>query len=340
MPESLGKFSAIVIFLGLIEVSQGLLFANTGVYDINPFKCILSRTTVCPHEEIDFFMFTNAVRRGRQIDVRHPKTITQAGFQPKHETAIIIHGFNGTQNSKHVMYLKDAYLSRKFNVITVDWFRLTQYPCYLTALTNTRVVAQCTAQVYAFLTHIGASRHRITCVGHSLGAHICGMMGNHLTSRQYKIIGLDPARPLVENHASQTFRLTRDDAKIVQVIHTNAGKLGQLSSSGTVDFCVNGGRQQPYCKGHPIRRSRCSHFLSVCYLANLIFHHKKVIGVPCPHGCVYLKRNHLPLYTNNPHKIRNLVQYMHIGQDTPDHVTGTYCVQVDYAKHCPFNDRQ
>lgn len=68
------------------------------------------------------------------------------------------------------------------------------------------------------------------------------------------IEGLDPARPLVENHASQTFRLTRDDAKIVQVIHTNAGKLGQLSSSGTVDFCVNGGRQQPYCKGHPISK--------------------------------------------------------------------------------------
>ncbi|GAB0095881.1 pancreatic lipase-related protein 2 [Sergentomyia squamirostris] len=330
----------VLIVLGLIAVSHGI-FINSGALDLNPFKCILSTSTVCPHEAIDFYMFTNLARRGRSIDVRRPKTITQAGFQPKHETAIIIHGFNGTQNSKHIMYLKDAYLSRKFNVITVDWFKLTQYPCYITALTNTRVVAQCTAQVYAFLTHIGASRHRITCVGHSLGAHICGMMGNHLTSRQYKIIGLDPARPLVENHASNVFRLTPDDAKVVQVIHTNAGKLGQLTSSGTVDFCVNGGRQQPYCHAlNPIRNYRCSHFLSVCYLANILFHHKKVIGVPCPHGCVYVKKGRLPLYSTSLYNIRNILQYMHIGQDTPDHVTGTYCVQVDYAKHCPFNDRQ
>ncbi|XP_059617747.1 uncharacterized protein LOC132262483 [Phlebotomus argentipes] len=337
-----------------VRISHGI-FTNTAVFDLNPFKCILSRTNVCPHEEIDFFMFTNAVRRGRPIDVRYPKTIAQAGFQAKHESVIIIHGFNGTQNSKHIMYLKDAYLSRKFNVITVDWFRLTQYPCYVTALTNTRVVAQCTAQVYAFLTHLGASRHRITCVGHSLGAHICGMMGNHLTSRQYKIIGLDPARPLVETHADNTFRLTRDDAKVVQVIHTNAGKLGQLSSSGTVDFCVNGGRQQPYCKGHPIREchklnyiainppliwalpSGGNHFLSVCYLANILFHHKKVIGVPCPHGCVYVKRNRLPIYTKNIFNIRNLVRYMQIGQDTPDQ-SNAHCriITIKSLYHLPF----
>lgn len=43
-----------------------------------------------------------------------------------------------------------AYLSRHYNVIAVDWYRLTQYPCYITALANTRLVAQCTAQVSWF----------------------------------------------------------------------------------------------------------------------------------------------------------------------------------------------
>lgn len=66
--------------------------------------------------------------------------------------------------------------------------------------------------------------------------------------------GLDPARPLVENSAPGTSRLTRDDADVVQVIQTNAGVLGQLSQSGSLNFCVNGGRDQPYCKGHSIRK--------------------------------------------------------------------------------------
>lgn len=40
-----------------------------------------------------------------------------------------------------------AYLSRNFNVILVDWKKLTYYPCYFSALGNTKLVAQCTAQV-------------------------------------------------------------------------------------------------------------------------------------------------------------------------------------------------
>lgn len=52
-----------------------------------------------------------------------------------------------------------------------------------------RLAAQCTAQLYSYLTQAGALAKKITCVGHSLGAHVCGMISNHLTEKQYKIIG-------------------------------------------------------------------------------------------------------------------------------------------------------
>lgn len=39
------------------------------------------------------------------------------------------------------------------------------------------------------LTYAGQFNKQITCVGHSLGAHICGMVTNHLSKKQYKIIG-------------------------------------------------------------------------------------------------------------------------------------------------------
>lgn len=74
------------------------------------------------------------------------------------------------------------------------------------------------------------------------------MVSNHLTSKQHKIIGLDPARPLIERHASREYRLTRDDANVVQIIHTNAGTLGQQSLTGSLDLCINGGSIQPFCK--------------------------------------------------------------------------------------------
>jgi hypothetical protein len=69
--------------------------------------------------------------------------------------------------------------------------------------------------------------------------------------------GLDPARPLVEQHTSRALRLTRDDAHIVQVIHTNAGFLGVEAPAGHVDFCINNGQFQPGCTGHRLRKCCC-----------------------------------------------------------------------------------
>lgn len=58
-------------------------------------------------------------------------------------------------------------------------------------------------------------------------------------------IGLDPARPLIKPGVAN--RLDSGDAKAVQVIHTNAGHYGEGGRMGHVDFCINGGRKQPYC---------------------------------------------------------------------------------------------
>lgn len=71
----------------------------------------------------------------------------------------------------------------------MDWEPLTIFPCYLSALSNTRLVSQCSAQLYSYLTKHGALAKKIHCVGHSLGAHICGMMSIHLDKKQYKIVG-------------------------------------------------------------------------------------------------------------------------------------------------------
>lgn len=58
--------------------------------------------------------------------------------------------------------------------------------------------------------------------------------------------GLDPARPLIKPGVAN--RLDIGDAKFVQVLHTNAGYYGEGGKIGHVDFCMNGGRKQPYCE--------------------------------------------------------------------------------------------
>lgn len=83
-----------------------------------------------------------------------------------------------------------AYLARNdYNIFTIDWSSITRFPCYISALSNMRLVAQCTAMLYAFVMENGGDARKTTCVGHSLGAHICGMMSNHLDKKQYKIVG-------------------------------------------------------------------------------------------------------------------------------------------------------
>lgn len=48
-------------------------------------------------------------------------------------------------------------------------------------------------------------------------------------------------------HAILNKPLNKDDARIVQVIHTDITFFGASEKSGTVDFWPNGGKDQPGC---------------------------------------------------------------------------------------------
>lgn len=78
---------------------------------------------------------------------------------------------------------------------------------------------------------------------------------------------MDPALPnFITATAGQ--RVSRDDAKYVQVIHTNAGFLGFLTALGHVDFYPNGGSKQVGCAID--LGGSCSHSLSYEYFAESI----------------------------------------------------------------------
>jgi phospholipase A1 protein A len=71
-----------------------------------------------------------------------------------------------------------------------DWGALAKASCYPQAVGNLKPVAKCAGQVFNYLKdNAGVNPSTITCVGHSLGAHICGIIANHLTEKLDKIIG-------------------------------------------------------------------------------------------------------------------------------------------------------
>ena len=86
------------------------------------------------------------------------------------------------------------------------------------------------------------------CIGHSLGAHICGLTGKLMNEDSAvpgwdRISGMDPAGPLFFNDVPYPFsglncstasRLNITDGKIVDVIHTDgdARYLGMKYSYG------------------------------------------------------------------------------------------------------------
>ena len=114
-------------------------------------------------------------------------------------------------------------------------------PYYWQAAANTRYMGACLARV---LSAIGDTVTILSnnvdyplhthCIGHSLGAHVCGFTGRALKTISHlsltRISGLDPAGPLFTNdipypfkyyNIAQQARLNKDDADFVDIIHTD-----------------------------------------------------------------------------------------------------------------------
>lgn len=84
-----------------------------------------------------------------------------------------------------------AYLKTgSYNVFVVDWSEFAKIPCYEAAIHNLKPLAICTAKFFKNLRLQGISSDQITCVGHCLGAHGCGLVSKFINFRMHRIIGM------------------------------------------------------------------------------------------------------------------------------------------------------
>lgn len=137
-----------------------------------------------------------------------------------------------------------------------------------------------------------------------------------------RIIGLDPARPLLRPGLMN--RLDAGDADFVEVIHTNAGYYGEVGRVGHVDFCVNGGKVQPFCEDREMFHL-CSHVWSVCYMAQSIEDDgASMMAEPCSRRC-----------PSGPRIAARTGEYVTMGQHTPVNTRGSFCFNEINPPYCP-----
>ncbi|XP_068897887.1 lipase member H-like [Tenebrio molitor] len=273
----------------------------------------------CPDPDIRYILYSGT--KNQTVNYIQSDWLRQSIWDHTKEDIILIHGYAGGDGTLPMAVLRDAYISvGSYNVWVVDWGRLAQPPCYRAAVHNLKAVGRCTGDLLMGLRAAGLMADKMTCVGHSLGAHICGLISQYVLFRVHRIIGLDPARPLVPSQS----RLDSGNAAAVHIFHTNAGHYGESGKSGHVDFCINGGRIQPFCENTKIDEQLCSHVWAVCYLAESLFSDFVKKAEPCSRRC--------PTGPRPGHRIGIPIP---MGQSTPLTASGSYCVHDNYPPFCP-----
>lgn len=173
---------------------------------------------------------------------------SSAHFKGNRNSKMIIFGFlDNPSIGRWMRTMVNQFLTfNDLNVFIVDWSNANQFP-YGRAVANARQVGRMVAsQIRALSSLRNSTPSRFHLLGHSLGAHVAGFAGKQLNGALGQITGLDPAGPSFETAKPQA-RLWRTDAQFVDVIHTDAGRLGMWQACGSVDIYPNGGQSQPGC---------------------------------------------------------------------------------------------
>ncbi|XP_044755241.1 phospholipase A1 VesT1.02-like [Coccinella septempunctata] len=304
-------------------IKDALYLHNTSISNLTLKDCSFrpsNNPNVCPDQDIRFILYTPGGKR-EIFDYSQHDWLRQSGWDPDKENIILVHGYAGGDDTLPMVVLRDAYIRNgSYNVWFVDWGVLCQPPCYRAGVHNTKAVAMCIGHLFTQLRKDGLDTDKVTCVGHSLGAHVCGQIFKFVVFRVHRIVGLDPARPLITN----SIKLNSGSAGAVHVLHTNAGHYGEGGRAGHVDFCINGGKVQPFCENVPIDDQLCSHVWAVCYMAESIFPHLAKKAEPCSRRC--------PSGPRPGHRI-GIPIYM--GQQTPLSSSGSYCIRDERPPFCP-----
>lgn len=116
--------------------------------------------------------------------------VSTLNFDVSKETVVVIHGWLAGPNDVMAQSTKNAYLqTRDVNVIVVDWSD-TAMRNYVTARYYINDVARVVSDSLLYMVEtIDLDLNKTSLVGHSLGAHVSGIVGSNLNGSINHIVG-------------------------------------------------------------------------------------------------------------------------------------------------------
>lgn len=127
-----------------------------------------------------------------QIDTTNRNWLRTSNiWDENRENLIFVHGYAGGDLSPPQIMVRDAFAKNKneFNFFLIDYGPVSRAPCYVSLVQNIKYVSSCMSSYFKQFIKCGMPKTNITCMGHSMGAHICGLMKRYLGFRINKIIG-------------------------------------------------------------------------------------------------------------------------------------------------------
>ncbi|XP_043259849.1 pancreatic triacylglycerol lipase-like [Colletes gigas] len=226
-------------------------------------------------DNIDTITFTLFTRQnptnGQRLELNNVNSVSSSHWNSNRPTVIVTHGWKSSGNSNSCTMVRDAYIkAMDCNVIIVDWSTIANNLVYSTVAKSVPAVADRVASFSSFLrSRMNLRASTTKMIGHSLGAHVVGLAGRKLANSGVvsEITGLDPAKPMFESKGPDG-RIDSSQARIVEIIHTAAGKLGLDKAVGTSDFYANGGSSQPGCSTDLL--GSCAHSRSYQYFSESV----------------------------------------------------------------------
>ena len=173
-----------------------------------------------------------------------------------------------------------------FNIICIDWEILARNdaPEFEGAAKNAIKVGKAVGeQIVAktLIQDLGQDPNMIHAIGHSMGAQLVGNVGKSAyefsSQKIARVTGLDTAQAYFEQAMDPNDLLGRNDAKLVDVMHTSSGPPNEGFASnpnplGMVDFYPNGGSVMPGC--WTFWSNACSHMKTLDYYVDSVQNRK------------------------------------------------------------------
>lgn len=218
---ALYNMRAFCIFISILTVISKLKSSP-----LTKLKECVTVPQICPNINVTYWLYTRWViiytkfmnnanlfncraleKDPHELNIEKPETITRAPFISDRPFEILIHGYTGWKDYspnteirpgiwmsvRWKIILKNSILAlfkqADYNVISVDYAPIVKEPCYLNAVQNVKVVANCTAQMIDYLVkHAEIDLKRFHVIGFSLGAHVTGLIAQFLQSGQLEHI--------------------------------------------------------------------------------------------------------------------------------------------------------